>query len=207
MSLVPHAAVAALSAALPVPLLDDLLGRLARGSALRRVARNHGVRLAPEARRILAEAAPPALQSLPGGGVTRRVLSRVVTPLRVWGRVEGGVVALVDARLLDHYLTIAPGRGWRQAGARLDAGEALRLRTALQKAREGGLPRSMLAFPVRLAGGLGDLPDAVRGDDPEGRNVVERVVDTLLDAFADAPPGAWEAVTGRLEHALSVASP
>ncbi|MEO0321673.1 MAG: hypothetical protein AAF447_01855 [Myxococcota bacterium] len=207
VSLVPHATVAAFAAALPIPLLDDVLGRLARGSALRRVAKGHGVALRPDARQRLAEAAPPLLQALPGGGITRRVLVRVATPLRVWGRAEAGVVAMLDARLLDHYLAIAPERGWREAGAPLALVEAESLLAAMKAAREGGLPRSLLAFPVRFAASLSDLPSTLRGDDDEGRNRVERAMDTLLDAFADAPPGAWEAVTARFERALEAAPP
>ena len=207
VSLVPHATVAAFAAALPIPVLDDVLGRLARGSALRRVAKGHGVALRPEARQRLAEAAPPMLQALPGGGITRRVLVRVAAPLRVWGRAEAGVVAMLDARLLDHYLELAPSRGWRVAGAPLELAEAEALLVAMKAAREGGLPRSLLAFPVRFAGSLADLPGTLRGEDDEGRNRVERLLDTLLDAFADAPPGAWEAVTARFERALEAAPP
>src|SRR5690606_25929324 len=49
-----YAAASGLLTSVPVPFLDSLLGGLARGAALRRIAGRHGVRLTREARDVLA---------------------------------------------------------------------------------------------------------------------------------------------------------
>src|SRR5690606_4911779 len=67
---VVYAAVAGAASVVPVPFVDAFLAKLARGSAMRRVAARRGVRLTPEGRAVLAR---PGLSS-PLGSAPARLL-------------------------------------------------------------------------------------------------------------------------------------
>ena len=125
-----HALATAAAGALPVPGLDRYLRALTRGAALRRVASRRGVRLTPDARRILA--APPSASSK--RRVAGMLLRRFAAPMRLVARAEDATAVLADAHLLDGYLREAAERGWRRRGAPLDGREARRLRAALRRA-------------------------------------------------------------------------
>ena len=114
-----HALATAAAGALPVPGLDRYLRALTRGAALRRVASRRGVRLTPDARRILA--APPSASSK--RRVAGMLLRRFAAPMRLVARAEDATAVLADAHLLDGYLREAAERGWRRRGAPLDGRE------------------------------------------------------------------------------------
>src|SRR5688500_17717434 len=98
-----YAAAAGLASVVPVPILDAFVTRLARGAAMRRVAKRRGVRMTREARAILS--APGATQksgSLPVR-LARRAIQTVVPPVAVAARTEEAIATFSAAILFDHY--------------------------------------------------------------------------------------------------------
>jgi len=186
-----HAVLASAAAALPLPLVGDALGRLARGSALRRVLRRHGMRFGPGARSELA--AFRVGSTRPGLAL---VLARV-PGLRAAGRVRAGVATWVAARLLDRHLARV------DAGAILDLAEAHRLRLALDACFAEGLGPEVIRLARELASLSGRTLGAPFRDDLEGRPPHLRVVDTLLDGLADLPADLFAGFEARFDDALS----
>ncbi|MEM9193023.1 MAG: hypothetical protein AAGF12_27865 [Myxococcota bacterium] len=206
-SLSVYGMAASAAAAVPVPLVDRWLGRLARGAALRRVCRWHGVRLTPRARQVLTDAGSdlePAPQArtarlafrvagfLRDAAVrtARNAAARVIGPA---ARVDDGLSAVSAAVLLDHYLRSYP----RPSGPLL-YDEANRLRRAIDSAEVRGAVEALRSAPRGVLRTLYEAMQKVAADDPEDRTPVERVADHLLDAAADIP----EEVTFRLERAF-----
>lgn len=190
-----YAAAAGLASAVPVPVLDTLLGGLARGAAMRRVAARHGVRLSRDARRLLAHPPPAADRRV---RLARRVLTRVVAPLRVIRRVEEGLGALAAARLFDHYLRTSD----RRPGAPLEAAEAARVRAAIGRAAVEGAFDSARDAPGGFYRTARDAVATLLEPGSDDRTPLERVVDTLLDAAADAPDDVGDRVLERFDAAL-----
>jgi hypothetical protein len=196
-----YAAAAGFAAALPLPFVDALLAEAARGSAMRRVAARHGVRLTREARRVLSSPSP-----WEGGRplrVVRSLVSRVLLPLRVANRIEDGLVAFASASLLEHYLVTAD----RRPGAPMVEAEARRVRRAMDEAAVEGLLRTLRRTPEGVGRLSRDLIDAVRGRDTEDRTPVERLIDGFLDVFADGPGELAGEVKARFDRALEKEPP
>lgn len=193
-----YAAAAGVLSALPIPFLDSLLASLARGAAMRRVAQRHGVRLEPAARDLLARG-EDSLRTEKGLRVIRSLVGRFVAPLRVWNRAEEALSAFSSAALLDHYLQTAE----RRPGAPLTEEEARRIQRAMKGAAGKGAADALKGAPLSTFVAFKAAVDAARANDPEGRPAVERMVDALLDALADAPDGVSEAIRQRFDAALS----
>jgi hypothetical protein len=195
-----YAALAGLLASLPVPLLDDLAVGLARGAALRRVARRHGVVLGREARDVLR--APHAASGggvrERSGGLVRSLLRRAVAPMRALSRVEQVVGTVLAAVLLDHYLARRP----RTAGC-VGVAEARRVRAAIDEALSVGAVAVLRDLPSGLRTTLRTATDHAGGVDPEGRRLLERLTDALMDALADAPAAAAERLRAAFDAALA----
>jgi hypothetical protein len=191
-----YAAAAGLAAALPLPFVDALLAEAARGSAMRRVAARHGVRLTRDARRVLAS--PSEWEGGRPLRIVRSVVSRVLLPLRVANRLEDGLVAFASASLLDHYLATAE----RRPGAPMVEAEARRVRRAMDEASVEGLVGTLRRTPDGVGRLTRDVLGAFRAEDTEDRTPVERVIDGLLDAFADGPGELVAEVKARFDRAL-----
>ena len=193
-----HALATAAAGALPVPGLDRYLRALTRGAALRRVASQRGVRLTPDARRILA--APPSASSK--RRVAGMLLRRFAAPMRLVARAEDATAVLADAHLLDGYLREAAERGWRRRGAPLDGREARRLRAALDAARRSAAYDALRAAPGGLVGTAREAAQALwKPGDGEDRPPLERLVDTVLDGLAEGPEDVLEALWEGFEDA------
>ena len=204
----PHAAVAGIASLIPVPWLDERVATIARGSALRRMALRHGVRLSPEARRTLAK---PAVveQTAPSKLATRAIrfaAARLAAPVRA-GSVAGEASrTLLFARLLDRYLAEAPARGWRKAGAAVGGAEAARLRVALGKGLSA-IPAEVFESSPALLGGAGrGLGSVFSRSDEEDRSPLERLVDVVLDGGADSLDTVVDLVWDRFVEALADAA-
>jgi hypothetical protein len=192
-----YSAAVGLTTAVPLPLVDRFLTGLVRGAAMRRVCLRHGVRLGREARDILGRPDRRRGQSDGALLVVRSILERAVAPLRVFARADDAVATLLSALLLDHYLHTAP----RAMGAPLMGAEARRLRRAMDSAAAQALASSLWSAP---AGVLRTVLEALRAAltiDTEDRDPLERLVDTALDAAADAPLSLAE----RMREAFDVA--
>ena len=196
-----YAAAAGLASVVPVPILDAFVTRLARGAAMRRVAKRRGVRMTREARTILS--APGATQksgSLPVR-LARRAIQTVVPPVGVAARTEEALATFSAAILFDHYLQ----RPARSSVNPVTAEEAQRIRAAMDAAAVDGAADAIKSVPSGVWTTLVDTAKAVKGRDDEGRNVLERVVDAFLDGVADAPASVTERLYARCDDAIDTA--
>ena len=195
---VVYAAAAGLASIVPVPFLDSLLTGVARGSAVRRIAARRGVRLSHGARRTLAGVSITRPTGTGAARLLRMALSRALSPVRIASRLEDAGATALSALLLDHYLATEE----RRVGAPLEDGEALRIRAAMEAAFASGGLESIRGLPL---GGLDILVRAAKAAvalDAEDRGPVERFVDALLDAVADAPSEWFERLRVLFDEAL-----
>ena len=194
-----YAAAAGLATAVPVPFVDSMLAGLARGAAMRRTAARRGVRMSPAARKLLARpGSSPTTGSLPVR-LARGVVSRAFAPMRMTARAEDALATLASAILLDHHLA-SPNR---PPGAPLEEPEARRVRQAIDEAISKGALDSLRAAPRGFWQTLSRAVRAVGHDDAEGRNVLERAVDALLDGAADAPGDVTARLCARFDALLA----
>lgn len=194
-----YAIAAGLAAAVPMPFVDSMLARTARGSAMRRVAARHGLTLAPEARRILGEAELPKDVRVKGYKVARTVVQRYLFPMIPISRLEDGLAALGSAMLFDSYLRHRP----LPQGSVVGVPEALEIRSAIDAALlqgSGDLARSMPEVASRVAK---ETVKVIRTTDAEGRRRFEALVDHFLDAIADVPESMLRTLELRLEQQLA----
>lgn len=177
-----YAAAAALFQSVPIPLIDSHLAETARSSVFRRIARGHGVRLDREARVILIRLPKPGKV-----GLRRRValragrtfIQRFFIPARLLLRLETATRTLVEAHLFELYLA-----GRKSERPRIGTIEASDIRSALDEATREGLPELLGALVDSLSK-LGGGSKAF--EEEEDRSILERGVDTILDAIADLP--------------------
>ncbi len=186
-----YAAAAGLATAVPVPFADRLLSGLARGAALRRVARRHDVRLSRGARDVLSGG---RVNRDPKGRWLRSAVASAFAPLRIASRVDDAVSTWAAAILLDHHLTVAE----RPKGAALSRDEAIRIRHAMDSAEVDAVLEALRLAPGGVFKTFGEALRAAAGLDDEDRSPIERAVDTLLDAAADSP----ESILARLRAAF-----
>lgn len=194
-----YATAAGLASVVPVPWLDDVLCGLARGAAVRRVAGRHGVRLDKRARAILAAPEAPERGAGKARKLVRAVAARLVAPLRVVKRVEGGLSAFASALLFDHYLATAD----RRPGAPVLVDEAWRVRAAIDAATVGGVAQAMRRVPIGTWRAFSGAAKAAIALDEEDRPPLERTVDALLDAAADAPDDLASHLRTKFDAALA----
>ncbi len=186
-----HAIATALAGAIPIPLLGGYAQRLTRGAAFRRVARAHQTRLGGGARDVLARPwHEPA-------GLLRLVLRRIAAPIAMASRAEEAARLMVDARLFERYLEIAPDRGWRERGSAMSRSEAEQVRRALAASLRGSTRDAIKDVPT----GVGRAWSELKADH-EARDPLERLVDGLLDLASEFPAGALDAAGERFDRAL-----
>lgn len=190
-----YAGAAALAAALPLPFVDAVATRMARGAALRSVAARHGVRLTRDARAILA--APWRARRRTGTAL--RVLANLVPSVTMAKRVEDAVATLATAALFDQYLS----RRATDAANPVTAEEARHVRAAMDAAAVEGFTSALRSAPAGLWSTLTAAFRAAKGPDEEGRNPLERVVDALLDGVSEATGAVGEHVSARFESAVA----
>ncbi len=194
-----YAAAAGLATAVPVPFLDVALTGLARGAALRRVAARHGVRLAGEPREVLSRPLSAERRSALQAHLVRRAVAQLVAPLRIAARMEDALLTFVAALLLDHYLATSP----RERGAPIGVEEARRIREAMERAALAGPFASLRDAPHGFWRTIVDGVRAAAKPDAEDRTPVERLVDAVLDAAADAPGEVADRMRRAFDAALA----
>jgi hypothetical protein len=183
-----------------VPLLDAVLSELARGAAMRRVARRHGVVLTPDARAILAGQGAVHATSTERGRLLKSALSSFLAPFRIAARVEDAVGTLLAAILLDYFLR----RPYRTRGAVLAEEEARRVREAIERAVGAAGFDALKTVPLGLFRILRRGFEAlVTPDQSESRSPIERFVDAVLDGLADAPNELVDGLIHSFDDALA----
>ena len=193
-----YAAAAGVVSAVPVPFLDGILGGIARGSAMRRVAARRGVRLSREARKVLAHV---SLTHSTGSGparLLRAALSRALAPIRFMSRAEEAGASFLSALVFDHYLQTSE----RREGAPVGEAEALRIRAAMEAAFTNGGLEALRAVPVGALEALIRAGKDAAKPDLEDRGIVERFMDSLLDGAADAPSDVFSRMCELFDAAL-----
>lgn len=176
-----YAAAAALLQSVPIPLVDTHLAETARSSVFRRIARAHGVRLDREARPILIrlpDAGKVGLRRRVALRAGRTLIQRFLIPARLLLRLETAARTLVEAHLFELYLSRRESER-----PRIGVVEASDIRSALDEATREGLPELLSA----LVDSLAKISERSAPFEEEDRNLLERGVDTLLDAIADLP--------------------
>ncbi len=194
-----YAIAAGLASAMPMPIVDSLIARTARGSAMRRVAARHGLLLSPEARKVLGGIELPKDVRVSGYKVARSILQRYLFPMLPVARVEEGLAALGSAMLFDAYLRHRP----LERGTTLDEATAKRIRVSIDAALVQGLGDLARSLPDSMKRVASDSLNIVRTRDAEGRARHEAIVDHVLDAVADVPESMLRALELRLEQELA----
>lgn len=199
---VVYAAAAGAASVVPVPFVDALLARLARGSAMRRVAARRGVRLTPDARAVLAR---PGLASPLGTAparLLRTAITRALAPIRIASRLEDATATFLAALMLDHYLATSD----RRAGAPIGEREASVVRAAMEQAWADSGLEALRTVPVGVIDLVMRAAKAAVQLDTEGRGPVERFVDALLDGAADAPDDLMQRMRDHFDAAIAARS-
>lgn len=194
-----YAAAAGVVSAVPVPFVDGILGGIARGSAMRRVASRRGVRLSREARRVLSQVSLSRSTGTGPARLLRAALSRALAPIRIASRFEEAGATFLAALVFDHYLATSP----RRAGAPVGEAEARRVRAAMEQAFVDGGLEALRSVPM---GALETLFHAGKDSlqpDLEDRGLIERFVDHLLDGAADAPSDVFQRVCDLFDAAMA----
>lgn len=199
VSVTVYATVAGLAGAVPVPLLDAVLSELARGAAMRRVAKRHGVILTPDARAILAGPGSVHATSTERGRMLKSALASFLAPFRIAARVEDAVGTLLAAILLDYFLR-RPGR---PRGAALSETEARRVRAAIERAIGDAGFDALKTIPLGIWKVVRRGFDALLTPDAEARSPLERFVDAVLDGLADAPDELVDGLIHSFDEALA----
>jgi hypothetical protein len=194
-----YAAAAGLAGAIPVPLLDGVLSELARGAAMRRVAKRHGVSLTPDARAILAGPGAFGPTSSERGRLLKTALATVLAPFRIAARIEDALGTLFAAVLLDHFLR----RPDRPRGAALTEAEARRVRAAIERSIATAGFDVIKTVPVGLWRVVQNGVTSMVRVDQESRSPLERLVDAILDSAADAPDELVDTLIHHFEEALA----
>jgi hypothetical protein len=199
VSVTVYATVAGVAGAVPIPILDSALSELARGAAMRRVAKRHGVVLTPDARAILAGPGAVGATSSDRGRLLKSALSTVLAPFRIAARIEDGLGTLFAAVLLDHFLR----RPDRPKGAALTEAEARRVRIAIERAVAAAGFDAIKTVPLGVFRILKNGLSAMVTVDAESRSPLERLVDSILDELADGPDELVDTLTYHFDEALA----
>ena len=196
---VVYAAVAGVAATVPIPFVDSMISKLARGSAMRRVASRRGVRLTPDARVVLARPGLAAPLGTAPARLLRTAITRALAPVRIASRLEDATATFLSALMLDHYLATAD----RRPGAPLGEREANAVRAAMEQAWADSGLEALRSVPVGVAEVVGRAFKAAVQLDAEGRGPVERFVDALLEGAADAPEDLVQRMRDHFDAALA----
>ncbi len=167
--LATYATLGALTGALPLPWIPDLLAKRVRGTLVYDLAARHGFSLTPEARDVLADPSDGTTGAVKAARfVGFKLLSRI-GPLALVPPIQGAVVVLVLGHLFDRYL-----QGRHEPAVRIDVTEARRVRAAI----DGALVEA-LSVDVKL-GERGIAPE-------ELRDSTTQLVDRVLSGAASLP--------------------
>jgi hypothetical protein len=148
--LATYAALGATLGAVPLPWVPGTLVRRVRGAVVHDIAVRHGLSLTQEAREVLCESAGPdgtrgvvarAVRFL-GVRLAAQALTRVGPFAALWP-LRNALRTYVLGHLFDRYLEL----GRTERAVRIDAGEARRVRAAV----DGALARALTADPPRVA--------------------------------------------------------
>jgi hypothetical protein len=193
-----YAAVAGAASVIPIPVLDATLAKLARGSAMRRVASRRGVRLTPDARGILARPGLSSQLATTPARLLRTAITRALAPVRIASRIEDALATFLSALMLDHYLSTSD----RRAGSPLGEREAKIVRAAMEQAWADSGLEALRTIPVGIAQVVVHAAKATVQLDTEGRGPVERFVDSLLDGAANAPDDLLQQMRDHFDAAI-----
>ena len=199
---VVYAAAAGVASIVPVPFVDVMLAKLARGSAMRRVAARRGVRLTPDARVVLARPGLSAQLGTAPARLLRTAITRALAPIRIASRIEDATATFLSALMLDHYLATSD----RRPGAPLGDREADIVRSAMEQAWADSGLEALRTVPVGIAELFVHAAKATVQLDTEGRGPVERFVDALLDGAADAPDDLMQRMRDHFDAAIAARS-
>ena len=194
-----YAAATGVAGAIPIPFVDAVLSELARGSAMRRVAGRHGLSLSPEARAVLSMGGTVAATSSGRARMLKAAISSAFAPFRIAARMEDAFGTLLAAVMFDRYLA----KRTDDAASPLGEDEAIRWRRAMERAvTESGFD-AVRTLPLGVLYVFRDAFRAAWNADQEGRNMLERFVDALLDGAADAPEDFFSNLEEHLVRELS----
>lgn len=193
-----YAAVAGAASVVPIPVLDATLAKLARGSAMRRVAARHGVRLTPEARVVLARPGLASQLATTPARLLRTAVTRALAPIRVASRIEDALATFLSALMLDHYLSTSD----RRVGSPVGEREATIVRAAMEHAWADSGLEALRTIPVGIVQLVVHAAKATVQLDTEGRGPVERFVDALLDGAANAPDDLLQQMRDHFDAAI-----
>ena len=183
-----YAGLGAAVGTMPLPWVPDSLVRRVRGAVVHDVAVRHGLSLTQEARDVLCEPAGPdgprglMAQTVRFFGLrlAARALPRV-GPLRMVWPVRNAFQTYVLGHLFDRYLEL----GRTERAVRIDAGEARRVRQAI----DGALARALTVEPPQP-----EEPTVI--DDQ--RDAMTAFIDGMLGLVAGMP----SRLVGRLDAAF-----
>ena len=187
------AAASALTGALPIPIIPRRIRNAVRGALAHDLCAQYGIALSAEARHVLAspdtKTDATAMTKRAIGWAAARALARfpAVSPvIGALGPVRAAYDTLSFGRLLERYLDVHRPKGAHGATVRMDLEEAVRLRTAIDKAA------IRVALPgLELGGEMYEAPE-------DHRDAFERAFDTALIGASRLP----EAAGARLDAAL-----
>lgn len=169
--------IGAASGAVPIPFLPGRMVTNVRGALAYDVARQHGLSLSRDARRVLstADSSDPRRARLIGLATwaAGRLLRRV-GPLWVLSPAAAAIETFALGHLLDRYLEEAR----THHGIRIETEEALRIRKIIEQS----LMQTLSPHVV--------VPDESRSDNPPGedqRDDATKLVDWALLSTASAP--------------------
>jgi hypothetical protein len=197
-----YAAAAGAASVVPLPFVDAMFAKLARGSAMRRVAARRGVRLTPEARALLSRPGLSAPLGTTPARLLRTALTRALAPVRIASRLEDAAGTFLAALMLDHYLATSD----RRPGAPLGDREAAAVRAAMEQAWADSGLEALRTIPLGIVDLVVRAGKAAVQLDAEGRGPVERFVDAVLDGAADAPDDLFQRMRDHFDAAIAARS-
>jgi len=185
-----YSMLGAMSNALPLPWVPDVVTRRVRGALAHDVAARFGLSLTPAARDVLSE---PASAEGPRGFVAqavRFVSGKVLTrlgPLGFFPPVRSGLEVFLLGHLLERYFETAR----TDRSIRIDVEEARRVRRAIDSAIVRAI--TLEAAPLRAQG------DAA----PEDlRDTTTKMIDGVLIAVASLPSWLVKRVEAAFDETL-----
>lgn len=193
-----YAAFGAAAGALAFPWVSDGLSRRVRGALVQDAAARHCVSLTPEARAVLAEPLAPGVRRgviakaarFLGARLAVRTLGSFAPAHLIWP-LGGAIRTYVLGRLFDRYLE----HGRTDRAVRIDAGEARRVREAIERALVGALtPDSQpRPEPATIDDHRDPVTALVDGVLSRAAGIPERLAQRLDSAFDEAlRPGALD---------------
>lgn len=184
--------VGAASGAVPVPFLPSRMVRNVRGAIAYDVARQHGLSLSKDARRILSSADSQNPRRARILGLATWAASRLlrrVGPLWVLSSTASAIETFALGHILDRYLEEAR----THHSIRIEAEEALKIRRIIERSLAQTLSPDTVVPPE-------SRPDNPPGEDP--RDEVTRLLDWALLSTASFPSYVLRRLDASFERVL-----